>query len=240
MDCHGIPGDKAEFDGLQSDQDRDAVTRVVVNMGKALGAYERLLTCGQSRFDQWMHGQSGALSAAEQRGATVFVGQREDGRLVPGCNVCHSGPFLTDQTFHNVGMQPVGVGPAGSFYDGEDHGARDGLTAILADPLNVRGKFSDGDDGRLSSLNPAQEDGRFRTPSLRCVSRRPTFMHNGQIQTLDDVITFFDKGGDPTGYPGVSEIGPRNFTPQERADLVAFLRALDGPGPSANLASPPP
>src|SRR5258708_27030484 len=97
-----------------------------------------------------------------------------------GCNSCHSGPFLTDQDFHNVGMSPSGVGPAASFYDNNDHGAHEGLALTLIDPLNVRGKFSDGDDGRLPASVSAGTDGAFRVPSLRCVSRRPSFMHTGQ------------------------------------------------------------
>jgi cytochrome c peroxidase len=233
-----MPGDGAEYDTLQS-QDRTEVTRVVVNMGKALGAYERLLTCGPSRFDQWMHGQANALTAAEQRGAALFVGHREDGTTTVGCNLCHSGPFLTDQTFHNVGMRPVGVGPAGSFYDSNDNGAKGGLAAAMADPLNTNGQFSDGTDGRLPTTLPANADGAFRTPSLRCVSRRPSFMHNGQIISLDDVISFFDRGGDTSGYTGTSENFARQFTAQERADLVAFLMTLDGPGPAADLVVAP-
>jgi cytochrome c peroxidase len=71
---HGMPGDHAEFDGLAA-TDQDAVTRAVVNMGKALGAYERRLSCGASRFDQFMHGDASALDASEQRGAVLFVGQ---------------------------------------------------------------------------------------------------------------------------------------------------------------------
>lgn len=238
IDCHGMPGDGDEFDHLQSDQDKDEVTRVWVNVGKALGAYERLLGCGPSRFDGWMHGQSNALTASEQRGAALFVGQREDGRTFAGCNACHSGPFLTDQAFHNVGLQPSGVGPAGSFYDANDHGAQEGLAAVMADPLNVRGKFSDGDDGRLDNIS-SDVDGAFRTPSLRCVSRRPSFMHTGQILTLADVVSFFDRGGNSSGYPGTSQNIPRNFTADEQSDLVAFLKALDGPGPAADLLAAP-
>jgi cytochrome c peroxidase len=238
MDCHGMPGDDAEFDHLASDQDRHEITRIWANVGKALGAYERLLSCGQSRFDRWMHGKGDALSLSEQRGAALFVGQREDGSTISGCNVCHSGPFFTDQTFHNVGLRPIGVGPAGSFYDANDHGARDGLAAIASDPLNVRGKFSDGDDGRLDDAGN-DVDGAFRTPSLRCASRRPSFMHTGQILTLDDVVSFFARGGDAAGYPGASQNVTRDFTAQEATDLVAFLKSLDGPGPSADLVVPP-
>ena len=56
------------WDGLAA-ADQTAVTQVMVNAGKAIGAYERGLSCGLGRFGQWMHGNPAALSSAEQRGA---------------------------------------------------------------------------------------------------------------------------------------------------------------------------
>ena len=238
IECHGVPGDGAEFDGLSA-EDQDAVTRIWVNVGKAIAAYERLLSCGPSRFDDWVQGQSDALSPAAQRGAALFVGQRADGTSTSGCNTCHGGPFLTDQSFHNVGLRPIGVGPASSFIDKDDRGAFDGLTEMLADPLNVKGKFSDGDDGRLPSTVAAATDGAFRTPSLRCVALRPSFMHTGQMRTLLDTVEFFSRGGDSSDYPGTSELKPLNLTAQEVEDLVAFLQSLTGPGPDPSLLEPP-
>jgi cytochrome c peroxidase len=239
-DCHGMPGDKAEFDSIASQDDRDAVTRVWVNAGKAIAAYERLLTCGPGRFDAWVHGDTTALTESEQRGAKLFVGERADGtRIKNSCNTCHSGPFMSDQRFHNVGLEPGGVGPAGSFYSHGDTGAEAGLTAALADPLNVRGAFSDGDDGRLPKTVGAELSGAFRTPMLRCVAMRPTFMHTGQIQSLPAVVSFFNRGGDERGFPGVNELTPLNLTSQESADLVAFLETLNGPGPEEALKLQP-
>src|SRR5262249_34338525 len=101
VDCHGVPGDNAEYDGM-SEADKDVVTRVVVNLGKALAAYERLLSCGPGRFDAYVHGDSKALSDSELRGAELFVGKAK-------CTQCHSGPYLSDQQFHNVGLAPGGV-----------------------------------------------------------------------------------------------------------------------------------
>jgi cytochrome c peroxidase len=222
---HGIPGDNAEFDGL-SPADQDAVTRVVVNMGKALGAYERLLTCGPGRFDQWMRGQGNALAASEQRGAQVFVGRGK-------CATCHSGPYFTDQQFHNVGLQPATV--AVVFIDANDPGAIAGLAATISDSLNVGGPFSDGNDGRLPASVTPKMNGAFRTPGLRCASRRPTFMHTGQLSSLAEVVAFFARGGDAYGYPGQSEIGPLDLSAQDEDDLVAFLGTLQGPGPAAAL-----
>jgi len=222
--CHGVPGDAAEYDGL-SPEDQDAVTRVVVNMGKALGAYLRLLSCGASRFDRWAHGDRAALSVQEKRGAALFVGK---GR----CVRCHSGAFLSDQTFHNVGLQPEPVGSA--FLDVGDGGAAEAVAAAASDPLNVHGRYSDGDDGRrLAGGDDLQ--GAFRTPGLRCVGQRPSFMHTAQFRTLEEVVAFFSRGGDAGGYPGTSELASIDLDAGEQKDLVAFLRALDGAGPPARL-----
>jgi len=225
---HGMPGDGAEFDGM-TPADQTAVTQVVVNMGKALGAYERLLGCGPSRFDAWVHGDAGALTASEQRGAQLFVGRGQ-------CTKCHAGPYMSDQKFHDVGLQPTAV--AVVFIDTDDPGAAAGLAAAIADPLNVKGAFSDGDDGRLPATVDATSTGAFRTPTLRCAAGRPSFMHTGQLATLRDVVAFFARGGDAFGYPGTSEITPLTLGAQDQLDLVAFLGALQGPGPSPTLETP--
>ncbi len=225
---HGMPGDHAEFDGL-APADRLAVTRVVVNVGKALGAYERLLSCGPGRFDAWMHGQAGALSRSEKRGAQLFVGRAR-------CVSCHTGPYFSDQSFHNVGLKPGIV--AVVFTDEDDRGAARGLSEALLDPLNVRGKFSDGDDGRLASATRENLEGAFRTPTLRCVARRPSFMHTGQLRTLDEVVGFFARGGDRFGYPGENELHALELTPSQLLDLVAFLQSLEGVGPRLGLSRP--
>ncbi len=225
---HGLPGDGAEYDGL-APADQDAVTGVVVNLGKALGAYERLLSCGPSRFDQWLHGDKTALSSSEQRGAQLFVGAGK-------CVSCHSGPYLSDQQFHDVGLQPAIV--AVVFIDDGDPGASSGLAASLTDPLNVRGKFSDGDDGRLPTAVDTNMTGAFRTPMLRCVGNHPSFMHTGQLKSLADVVSFFAQGGDTFGYPGKNELSALSLDAQAQADLVAFMQSLDGAGPAASLMSP--
>jgi cytochrome c peroxidase len=203
---------------------------VVVNVGKALGAYERLLACGPSRFDQWLHGDDTALTDSEQRGAHLFVGKAK-------CNTCHSGPFMSDEQFHNVGLQPLTV--ATVFIDSNDPGASRGFQELMADPLNVQGTFSDGNDGRDPTSIPPELTGAFRTPKLRCVAQRPSFMHTAQIAALADTVSFFDRGGDAFGYVGTSELAPLGLTLDERSDLTAFLGALDGPGPDPSLLESP-
>ena len=230
--CAELPADPVLERCPKPGHDDPEVIRILVNMGKAIGAYERQLGCGPSRFDAWLHGDADALSADEQAGAQVFV--------KAGCDTCHAGPALSDQKFYNVGaanLQPNFIEP----YD--DPGAGEGLTAALADPLNARGPYSDGDDGRLDFVaeDVSLLEGAFRTPSLRCVSRRPSFLHAGQKRSLEDVILLFNRGGDSLGFRGTKDalLVPLDLTSDERAQLAAFLRALDGPGPAAEwLAAP--
>ncbi len=228
--CHGVPGDGAEYDGMRP-EDQVAVTRAAVNAAKALAAYQRLLRCGPSRFDAWIDGNDAALDASELRGAALFVGKAQ-------CATCHSGPNLTDNEFHNAGLAPKHVAQA--FIDTGDDGARTGLAGLAADLLNIQGEFSDGDDGRWPTAAPESMAGAFRTPSLRCNATHPSFMHTAQIRTVAKVVAFFDAGGDPPGpYPGTSELLPLALTDEEQADLVAFLAALDGPGPDTALLAAP-
>jgi len=228
--CRGQPGDGADYDGLAA-ADQTLVTTVAVNATKALEAFVRQLRCGAGRFDQWLDGDTTALDRSEQRGAALFAGKA-------GCLPCHGGPRLTDGTFHNVGLSPATVAVA--IQDTDDRGAAAGVALALTDPMSTAGVFSDGDRGQLPvSPGPALE-GAFRTPTLRCAASHPSFMHTAQLATLDQVVTFFDRGGDPAGgYPGTSELHALGLSARERADLVAFMGALVGPGPGADLLVAP-
>jgi cytochrome c peroxidase len=228
LECHGKPGDGAEYDGMSA-ENQTFVTGVVVNVGKAIAAYERRLSCGPGRFDEWMHGNAAALTPEEIHGAALFVRA--------GCASCHAGPHFTDQRFHNVGLEP---GQVNHVTDSNDRGAAVGLQTIMGDHLlNTQGLFSDGYDGRLPNEVGPEMEGAFRTPSLRCVSKRPSFMHTGQYLSLDLVVDFFSRGGDPAGYPGKSENEPHGYSPEDVQDVVAFLKTLDGPGADEALRKAP-
>jgi cytochrome c peroxidase len=221
----GIPGDHGDFDGLSAEK-QEAVTRAVVNMGKAIGSYERKLSCGQGRFDAWVNGQKDAMSDHELRGLQLFVGKAK-------CGQCHSGPYFSDQKFHNVGLVPQTV--AVVFRDVADDGAYGGIGAALKDPLNSRGRFSDGDDGRLPEVPGEELRGAYKTPMLRCVNQRLAFMHTGQITDLGAVIEFFNQGGSPLRLIGQNELKPLGLSSSEKAELLLFLKTLDGPGPAQEM-----
>ncbi|HEY3493278.1 MAG TPA: cytochrome c peroxidase [Polyangiaceae bacterium] len=230
--CSEFPADPVHEGCPKPGRDDEDVTRVVANMGKAIAAYMRELSCGPSRFDAWLDGDAGALSLEEQSGAELFVGKAD-------CARCHTGPYFSDQKFYNVGA-PAGIIPFTGVDNADDPGAAVGLAGVHDDWLGPRGPFSDGDDGRLDQIGDTSGlEGAFRTPGLRCLVGRPAFMHSGEIRSISDVIRMFDEGGAPEGYVGVADIAPLGLTDTERSDLEAFLRALDGPGPDSDLKAPP-
>lgn len=81
------------------------------------------------------------------------------------------------------------------------------------------------DSGRIRfTLNPSDR-GLFKTPTLRNVGITFPFMHDGSLETLQDVVAHYNSGG--ADHPNKSElIRPLNLTIEEQADLVAFLNAL--------------
>ncbi|MEZ4904987.1 MAG: cytochrome-c peroxidase [Spirosomataceae bacterium] len=66
------------------------------NMARAIAAYERTVVGGNSRFDQYMRGDNGALSINEIEGMQAF--------LKSGCAKCHLGPMLSDYKLHSLGV----------------------------------------------------------------------------------------------------------------------------------------
>ncbi|HTR96707.1 MAG TPA: cytochrome c peroxidase [Candidatus Acidoferrales bacterium] len=79
------------------------------------------------------------------------------------------------------------------------------------------------DSGRAVVTHAVQDLGAFKTPSLRNVSLRTAFMHDGRFSTLSDVIDFYDRGGDFTAPNKDPRIVPLHLTPQQKAALLAFL-----------------
>ena len=64
---------------------------------------------------------------------------------------------------------------------------------------------------------------------MRDVARRAPYMHDGSEPTLEAVIDLYNRGG--IDRPSRAEyIKPLGLTAQEKADLIAFMKALDGEG----------
>lgn len=82
----------------------------------------------------------------------------------------------------------------------------------------------DEDLGRFLVTGINGDRGRMKVPALRNVELRGPFFHNGSKATLEDVIAFYNAGGDFNGPNKDPNIVPLGLSPQQRADLAAFLR----------------
>ncbi len=206
---------------MMTDADRTIANRVFVNFAKALEAYQRRLVSRNAPFDKFVDGDVTMLATSEVRGFKLFVGKA-------GCVGCHTGPHLSDGAFHNIG-----VAQTGAHVPAADNGRFADVPPLLASGMNVDSVFSDDRaSGRLTGLTATPADdtkAAFRTPSLRGVAETGPYMHAGQLATLDDVVAFYDRGGD-TPSAGTKDVLIKrlSLTALERADLVAFLRTLSG------------
>ncbi len=83
------------------------------------------------------------------------------------------------------------------------------------------------DPGRFAITGDDSERGAFKVPSLREIARTAPYMHDGTLATLEDVIEFYDRGGNPNPYLD-AQIRPLHLTYEEKAALLAFLNVLGG------------
>lgn len=89
--------------------------------------------------------------------------------------------------------------------------------------LGVSFGHEDADVGRevISSLRG--DRGAFKTPSLRDVARTAPYMHDGSLETLEEVVEYYNKGATPNDYLD-EEIFPLEFSKEQLSALVTFLK----------------
>jgi len=83
------------------------------------------------------------------------------------------------------------------------------------------------DQGRFAISKLDGHQGAFKTPTLREVANTAPYMSDGSLQTLEEVIEYYDKGCRPNQWLS-PKIKALNLTAQEKTDLVEFLKALSG------------
>jgi cytochrome c peroxidase len=193
-----------------------APTVDAVHIAMALATYIRTLISDQTPFDRFIAGV-GSLTPTEQLGMSVFNRAANTTLNIPApCSQCHGditpqsqqfGPRFENTTPYSGGMQSgathnnfhnTGVRPIA-----EDHGRE----VVTTQPV---------------------DDGRFKVPMLRNVALRTPYFHNGEMNQLADVVSFYSRGGDFHVNQDV-ELRPRNLTATEQAAVVAFLQTLTDP-----------
>lgn len=214
--ARGAPGHDA-FDALSED-DQMTINGIAANVGKALEAYMRKLPTGRSPVDEYLAGDEAALSARQVHGMYVFARS--------GCMDCHSGPLLTDNRFHNLGV-PTAEGRE------PDRGNAEGVEILAESVFGKNGPFWDGPEQAAPTEEPVL--GGFRTPSLRNLPNSAPYGHNGMFETLEAVIEFHLQGGGQAGDNFVGTVDPllqpRELSTDDQAALIEFLQALEGSYP---------
>jgi cytochrome c peroxidase len=202
----------------------------------ALAAYERSpeLAPFSSRYDAYLAGEA-KLTPAESRGLSLFESS--------GCATCHpnrpgldgSPPLFTTFGYANVGVPRY---PNNKFYVEPRQWNADGSGYV--------------DRGLGAVVGDAKEDGKFRVPTLRDIARTAPYGHNGYFANLPFALEFItnrEVGSYDVAtcdrLPGAAQrcawpaaevaatvdpwVGKLDLTPDELADLDAFLVALDDP-----------
>ena len=224
---------KAAFGEEPSTRDAE---KVLVNVAKALAAYQETLVTGRTRFDDYRdalaRGEAPPASypADAQRGLKIFFGRGN-------CFTCHKGPNFTDDAFR---------GTAVSRFVGEaipDTGRLEGLKLARASPFNLLGRYND-DLTKASAAAlrdtkaDAQQRVRWRTPSLRNVAVTAPYLHNGTAASLYDVVRRYAKSPGQRIYIDDERRARRvDLSTRDVDDLVAFLETLtDADGERRPLA----
>jgi len=83
------------------------------------------------------------------------------------------------------------------------------------------------DVGRFTVTKDEKDTGAFKTPTLLDSSKSAPYFHNGSVATLEEAVDVVLGGGKKNPHLDTVNLQPVVLTPAEKADLLAFLRALD-------------
>ena len=209
---------------FQALPDNHSDEQVLVNVAKALGAYQETLISPRTDFDKFRDAMvadnvsASAYPLAAQRGLKLFMGKAN-------CHLCHLGPQFSNGEFADIGIPFFAT-------DGVDSGRYQGIRDVKNSPYNRLGIYSD-------TQNPQHQQstryvqlkhnnwGEFKVPSLRGVSQTAPYMHNGSLPDLSAVIHYYNTIDEARLHAdGEQILKPLDLTPMEQKDLLAFLESL--------------
>ncbi len=189
----------------------------IEHVAQAIASFERTLITFNSPFDRFIAGDINAINESAKRGWQLFNGKAR-------CNTCHgfsqSFPFFTDNKFHNIG---VGAKKLKERFEELARQAEEAKTAEEIDRLALSEGASE--LGRFLVTRKRSDIGAFKTPGLRNIALTAPYMHDGSELTLESVIEFYDRGGEPNPFldGGMRAL---NLTENEKKDIVEFLKTL--------------
>lgn len=196
---------------------------------QAIAAFERTLVVGNSPFDRYYFGKDQkAMSKAAIRGFNIFMNK---GRCVSCHTIEQTHAIFTDNRFHNlnVGFQRIAKDVRAlstAFKKSKQTGTNVDIAVLSNKNVSELGRFAV--TGDWSDM------GSFKTPTLRNIEKTAPYMHDGSLETLEDVVSFYNNGGrvkktDPINAFQSSGMRELDLSKKEQRDLVEFLKALTSP-----------
>jgi cytochrome c peroxidase len=92
------------------------------------------------------------------------------------------------------------------------------------------------DPGRGKVTNRPEDMGAFKTPTLRDIAKSAPYFHDGSAKTLEEAVDIMLAGGKPNEHLDKKNLQAHKLLPEQREDLLNFLRALSV---DCNLTKPP-
>jgi cytochrome c peroxidase len=181
----------------------------------ALASFIRTMVSADSPFDRFVYAfDDGAMSDSALNGMDLFFSERFE------CHHCHGGFHLSRAARTSTSSLVEAAFDNNGLYN-----------------LDGEGGYPDLNQGLYAFTGLDSDEGRFRPPSLRNVAVTAPYMHDGSIETLQEVLAMYADGGllteDGTNA-GDGRTNPHKSgfvegfiaTEQEFADLTAFLESL--------------
>jgi cytochrome c peroxidase len=213
-------------------QEQAEIDKIFTNFVRAIAAFERTIVAAESPFDKFTEAFTKnkstqkslheAFGSSELNGLRIFAGKGQ-------CLVCHSGPKLTDEQFHNIGLPSTDAKTI-------DLGRAQGLLIARSDPFKCTSQYftqkkqteSCLELGYLESEN-VDSVGAFKTPTLRQLKHSAPYAHDGRFLKLAEVLEHYNELQKPAAV-GRTEatLRPLGLTSAELKDLEAFLLSLHG------------
>ncbi|WP_437934859.1 MbnH family di-heme enzyme [Sorangium sp. So ce341] len=182
---------------------------------KAIAAFERSLLSYRSPYDRYRYGgDPSGMSEAALRGMELFFSEKLEcfhchGGFNLSDSVQHDGTTFTEVMFHNTGLYNIGES----------------------------GAYPEGNAGVYDISGNEADMGRFRAPTLRNIALTAPYMHDGSIETLEEVLDHYAAGGRTIEDGPNAGVGSKNkfkselitgfdLTEEEKADVIAFLESL--------------
>lgn len=211
--------------------------------GLAIQIYESTLVSNDAPIDRYAEGDTTALTPLQLQGLGLFNKKAR-------CAACHVGATFTaaavveatdqrvelgdllpnsrgvyDAGFYNIGVRPI--------IEDIGIGARDPWGKPLAESRMIslgrtaRAALTGYDEFFFQfPTDLVLGYGFFKTPSLRNVELTAPYFHNGSQGTLEQVVAFYNRGGDFREWGHNGMVRPLKLSPDEQSALVAFLKSL--------------